>query len=80
MSLSTMASPMTGSSNSQVHWEAADAADPGDGGNADETDAFSPSMPKPMTRAGACSKWCAKASACFVYDNIAKRAIAAGKK
>ena len=53
-----------------VHWEAADAADPGESGHADETVPSSSNMPKRRKNASECSMSCAKASTCFVSFTI----------
>jgi pyrroloquinoline quinone (PQQ) biosynthesis protein C len=65
-----------------VHWEAADAADPGEGGHADETVRI-------IVKYAKTDEECRRVLDVvresinvfrFIYDHIAERAIAAGKK
>jgi hypothetical protein len=64
-----------------VHWEAADAADPGEGGHADETVRI-------IVKYAKTDEECRRVLDVvresinvfrFIYDNIAEQAIAAGK-
>ena len=81
MSLSTMALPMTGSSNSLAHWEAADAADPAEGGHADETVRILVQYAKNDDEGRRVLDVVRESISVFrfIYDHIAERAIAAGK-
>jgi pyrroloquinoline quinone (PQQ) biosynthesis protein C len=65
-----------------VHWEAADAADPDEGGHADETIRILVKYAKTQEEGAAVLKVVSESINVFrfIYDHIADRAIAAGKK
>jgi len=64
-----------------VHWEAADAADPGEGGHADETVRILAKYAKSDDEGRKVLEVVRESISVFrfIYDNIAERAIAAGK-
>jgi len=65
-----------------VHWEAADAADPGEGGHADETVRIIVKYAKTDEECRRVLEGVRESINVFrfIYDHIAERAIAAGKK
>ncbi|HWP56740.1 MAG TPA: iron-containing redox enzyme family protein [Candidatus Acidoferrales bacterium] len=65
-----------------VHWEAADVADPGEGGHADETVRIIVKYATTPERARAALEAVSESINVFrfIYDQIAERAIAASKK
>lgn len=65
-----------------VHWEAADVADPGEGGHADETVRIIAKYAKTEEEARAALAAVSESINVFrfIYDHIAERAMAAGKK